>query len=68
MARKQSTTGSGLSDDELAKLRAAAAERVAGFPPLTREQAETVRSILQLKHEPAREDRTPTSEADNQTS
>lgn len=53
MAAEQGTTGSGLSDDEIAKLRAIAAERVVDFPPLSREQAELVRSILQLKPKPA---------------
>ena len=68
MAEEQGTPGSGLSDDERAKLRAAAAERVADFPPLTREQAELMRSILQLKPKPATGASVATSEEDDENS
>ena len=68
MTEERDTPGSGLSDDELAKLRATAAERVADFPPLTREQAELVRSILQLKPKPATGDNAASSEEDDQNS
>lgn len=36
----------GLTDNEVAEIRALAAARVAGFPPLSREQAALVRDAL----------------------
>ncbi len=49
MAEEQGTPGSGLSDDERARLRAIAAERVADFPPLERLHPQRTMSRLNLK-------------------
>jgi len=44
-----------LDDKEVAEIRALAAVRVAGFPPLTREQAMLVRALLTGAAQPSSE-------------
>lgn len=44
--------GADLDDKEVAEIRAVAAARVAGFPPLSREQAVLVRAALTGRSRP----------------
>lgn len=55
----ESRPASDLDDNDVAQIRALAAARVAGFPPLSREQAALVRASLTARSQPEQAEKTP---------